>query len=510
MNLSALNHLVAMNGTPSEQESQQLREFLVKQAAEAASIAAEIARLQRLLDEKTELEATYRPLLSSFRRFPAELLSEIFFQCRAAEPKKSAIPVLLSSISKKWRSIALSTPVLWNRFFWTAVDFDVSALNASQELRLETVKLFKLFISRSGTIPLHISLDLRDQSGPVAQELLDVCMQEIGRWKEISLVPAALTLLPLAPGTILPLEVAFFESETESHIPWASSIVRAAADSLVDLGWELRSTWSPVCLEKLTLLQLDTDLPGITESLRQCPMLEGCAIWMRVFIEETGPAQHIVHDHLLSVSLYPPIGLDTALELVMDALTLPALQAMTIDGRDEPFEGEITILPDIALSALLSRSRCPLKRLVINNVLVDDGFSECLKPGMLPNLETLRITFEEQFRTSSDSTTDPFFIPDSVLEALTWDADARSLPKLSNLALMIGFNQVSTLESMLVSRLTPGENTLTVFLQTIVNPQQESYISSAVDNIRSQGVDIELETFADTEEDSASRMKSNE
>ncbi|KAJ7589925.1 hypothetical protein C8J56DRAFT_1025225 [Mycena floridula] len=96
--------------------------------------------------------------------------------------------------------------------------------------------------------------------------------------------------------------------------------------------------------------------------------------------------------------------------------------------------------------------------LILQNILVEDGFSECLKPEILPELETPRITFPNPGRSLDNISKHLSILNlDSVLETLTWDADVRSLPELTDLGLMIGFTQVSTLESMLVSRLKPGE-----------------------------------------------------
>ncbi|KAJ7589927.1 hypothetical protein C8J56DRAFT_1139633 [Mycena floridula] len=312
---------------------------------------------------------------------------------------------------------------------------------------------------------------------------------------------AGILLAALPPRTIAHLlEKTTLKSLPPSRIPWASSVLRAAAESLVDATWDSGTEHWPlsVCFHGLRTLKLAATLPNILASLGQCL---SCIIWIKN-IRNTDVAERLVHDHLLSI-VFPQVqmlGGSRRLGLLLDALTLPALQTMQINGSDV-WQSAVLLHREYQQCSYGRTADCNVLSYIIFSS--NDGFSECLKPEILPELEAFRIIFAEDIWNSTGYTY-PFFIPDSVLEALTWDADARSLPKLSNLGLMIGFTQVSTPESTLVTRLSPGENTLILLLQTIIETQHESYtMDNAVDNIQSKdGLEFEMETYF--AEDSAS------
>ncbi|KAE9388303.1 hypothetical protein BT96DRAFT_745982, partial [Gymnopus androsaceus JB14] len=84
----------------------------------------EVVHVQNLLDTlllkrddlKTYVEA-HQTLMSPMRRLPEETLSEIFICClpedRYAVRSIAKAPLLLTTISREWRRIALATPALW-------------------------------------------------------------------------------------------------------------------------------------------------------------------------------------------------------------------------------------------------------------------------------------------------------------------------------------------------------------------------------------------------------------
>ncbi|KII83658.1 hypothetical protein PLICRDRAFT_67736, partial [Plicaturopsis crispa FD-325 SS-3] len=68
---------------------------------------------------KRDLDAmmqSYKAIFSPFRRFPAEILSEVFIHCLPAVgdvPSMMCAPLLVMSVCKRWHAVALSTPQLW-------------------------------------------------------------------------------------------------------------------------------------------------------------------------------------------------------------------------------------------------------------------------------------------------------------------------------------------------------------------------------------------------------------
>ncbi|TFY72928.1 hypothetical protein EVG20_g78 [Dentipellis fragilis] len=90
-------------------------------------LAEREAELQAILDsiraERLALQVEYDDLQSKrvpFNWLPPELVTEIFLYCTEdshADPEApfDRIPVALSHVSRRWRSVALATPALWRR-----------------------------------------------------------------------------------------------------------------------------------------------------------------------------------------------------------------------------------------------------------------------------------------------------------------------------------------------------------------------------------------------------------
>jgi hypothetical protein len=112
------------NYTPTESEILQIQQFLTESLKRLSSLDAEIDRARSILDElhrehdalSDEIEA-HRALISPIRQLPLDVLVEIFVHClpegRNAVMSSQEAPILLGRICSAWRSIALSTPRLW-------------------------------------------------------------------------------------------------------------------------------------------------------------------------------------------------------------------------------------------------------------------------------------------------------------------------------------------------------------------------------------------------------------
>ncbi|TFY77202.1 hypothetical protein EWM64_g6808, partial [Hericium alpestre] len=115
------------------------------------------AELQAILDsiraERTALEVERDDLESQripFNWLPPELLALIFEFCsETADVHASSdrIPVALSHISRRWRSVALSTPALWRRLYLSPGDVDEEGF-----LR----PLMRAFFVRAGVTPHEV------------------------------------------------------------------------------------------------------------------------------------------------------------------------------------------------------------------------------------------------------------------------------------------------------------------------------------------------------------------
>ncbi|KAF9009958.1 hypothetical protein BDQ17DRAFT_1299562 [Cyathus striatus] len=167
------------NYVPSVLEIGNITNSLKALNAEVHDIDAEIEQLQQklhLLQEKKHkvvaLVEQHQALLSPARRLPQDILEEIFLTCLPKHhyPCLSATesPMLLTRICSSWRSIALSTPLLWAAIHVVLPNVNLGRHPAentlTRQIELVRVKLDRLqvatkeWLDRSGTCPLFLSV----------------------------------------------------------------------------------------------------------------------------------------------------------------------------------------------------------------------------------------------------------------------------------------------------------------------------------------------------------------
>ncbi|KAJ6523481.1 hypothetical protein DFH09DRAFT_1047178, partial [Mycena vulgaris] len=95
---------------------------LAKLDPQIIEAALDLAELKAKRTRRTEMLKSIRGVISPIRRFPPELLAEIFDYCREASlicgscttlnPMEA--PIVLSHVCSFWRAVSLSTPKLWD------------------------------------------------------------------------------------------------------------------------------------------------------------------------------------------------------------------------------------------------------------------------------------------------------------------------------------------------------------------------------------------------------------
>ncbi|KAJ3556697.1 hypothetical protein NM688_g1883 [Phlebia brevispora] len=144
------------------------------------------ASITRIRDKSAELSSLIAPI----HVLPDELLRLIFTHvaCQPtpednvlahmsfANRKDAPAPIVLASVSRRWRNLVISSPTLWTRIY----------LSPWQPRYWS-----QLAIARSGSAPLDITLDCCIDSTPypeVLDQLLDVVLPEVERWEGIGVV----------------------------------------------------------------------------------------------------------------------------------------------------------------------------------------------------------------------------------------------------------------------------------------------------------------------------------
>ncbi|THU81044.1 hypothetical protein K435DRAFT_581622, partial [Dendrothele bispora CBS 962.96] len=117
---------------PSEFDIPQIKQVLAESLADLAKYDAQIEGLMRIIAELQQKRANlkkyvdeHRNLLSSMRKFPSEILGEIFGFCcneyglsvNRKTPLENfqvdAPALVLSQVCYRWRYVVISSPSLW-------------------------------------------------------------------------------------------------------------------------------------------------------------------------------------------------------------------------------------------------------------------------------------------------------------------------------------------------------------------------------------------------------------
>ncbi|KAK1226194.1 hypothetical protein PQX77_010846 [Marasmius sp. AFHP31] len=197
------------NRTPSLQECSDIRSFIRPSQDELSDLNKEISRLQSLIDNLKlrrgpleEFVSQHLNITSLIRRLPSEVLSQIFIAClpTAHYPVHdlTQAPLLFTTISQRFRDVAISTPDLWSSIHVTLPSYDEPNRLSKEEygaLVSRRQKGVLLWLARSSNLPLSFSLVIKasvHSDGGLCQVLdatkfMAVLTERHRRWKEIRL-----------------------------------------------------------------------------------------------------------------------------------------------------------------------------------------------------------------------------------------------------------------------------------------------------------------------------------
>ncbi|KAF8889128.1 hypothetical protein BD779DRAFT_420894 [Infundibulicybe gibba] len=190
-------HLGTTNQCPTNSETPYLK-GVIERAQEAFAIIDEKSKQARvlldgLLEQRAQLLVTidkHKAILSPLRRFPAEILGEIFMAYLALEGMRA--PILLAKLCSRWRGTALNTPRLWSK-----INLYVSPANATRNKNI-----LGAYIPRSGQVPLDVTITspgwLGDTSG-LGDIFQDLLVPQAHRWEHLLIDVSADLHVELAP-----------------------------------------------------------------------------------------------------------------------------------------------------------------------------------------------------------------------------------------------------------------------------------------------------------------------
>ncbi|KAJ7589964.1 hypothetical protein C8J56DRAFT_587334 [Mycena floridula] len=470
----------------------------------------------------TQPEIDARALLSPLRRFPNEMLSEIFLHYCSAETEHPArAPLLVAAVSRKWRQVALSTPALW-----TSISMTIT--------RPDHVELCKFFLSHSGKRPLEISLIFTNDrcahyeiestsetpfipggrsiryklaprdDRPLENQVVSLLVPELARWKTFSFsgyrsCDESAKIDAIDSSLRAPLLKEFsLHLHLFGPVPaWATAIIQAGLDNLTNLTWSFPlyhdlDLLSAIQYTQLTNLTLGNGV-GISPSqilriVQQCPLLGTC--WMGLLFDEQDIPDALFHCSLHTLTIQidgNENSLDDVtqlLEHIFGVLTLPALRQITTQILRTTMA---VPWPHEAFLAMLKRSHCSMRDLVFQGVAVPADFHTSFTHDSLKDLERLWVQYDLPLSDSDYQ----FTVPNDIIEALCWRESSKLLPKLYELGVYVNSSQAPLLERMAISRWEGNYSLLRLLAAT--GDEEKEEMKSFLENMRARRVTFQIE-----------------
>ncbi|KAJ7512657.1 hypothetical protein B0H11DRAFT_1842918 [Mycena galericulata] len=323
---------------------------------------------------------------------PAEIVDEIFVRCLSIPDvppnswtwtsfplEQNRVPLLLSSICRTWRAIAVSSPHLW-----TSLILDLEVQPPDSQVTSTRVALCQRWLSRSGDLPLHLYLRYNYVENTYSSDrdpLLELFRRFSSRWRTLNIslqLPDYHRLCERLEGRLQLLETLSINIvEGGNQLQWLTVFRSAPALqnlSVVTPGWMLFRA------QDLPLAQLRR-FHGVRSLfawtvLIAAPGLEECSISLdRESERETG----------LWLLTFPRLRSFRLLHgerhgRYLDFFALPALETLelTLGSEDVP-----------AFREFITRSSCALRalRLVLREGLTTDALRRCF--ALTPSLTEL-------------------------------------------------------------------------------------------------------------------------
>ncbi|KAJ7498019.1 hypothetical protein B0H11DRAFT_830070 [Mycena galericulata] len=354
--------------------------------ARLAELDAEIDALERRLRTahrqrklvKARLKAYKYPVLT----LPNEIVFSIFTRVLPVYPRcpPAISPTLLSSVCRKWREIALSTPTLWR-----AISISISMYpHINIESRLP---LLEAWLARSQSRPLSISLadnwyaEASDsEMAPFIQAILPHC----NRWEYLSLLvadPDAFSPIhgdmPLlrhlrigvTPGTMT-------NTNLDPVVLFQQAPRLQTVTLLTSLPPEITLPWAQLT----RLMAQDADPDMCSRFLEHAPNLIYCTLQLHGSRIEWAQ-RHLARLETLILEDVSAAG--HQLRGLLESLTLPSLRKLHIPRK--------FLLPDsvVALETFIARSGCKLEELYI--ISPHDDVSTEFYRKIFPSIPTLEV-----------------------------------------------------------------------------------------------------------------------
>ncbi|KAJ7168020.1 hypothetical protein C8R46DRAFT_259485 [Mycena filopes] len=371
-------------GPPSDSQAALLRSELERAKHESLTANPHIAHLQNALvlllrhrDEMDDIIRTHTGMLSTLRRFPNEILLEVFQQTLVESAAVDLAPWVLSQVCSHWRRVTLMAPSLWRHF--PRSSFDGNRLGTPMmSLQLERAQ--------------HASLSI-NFGNSVSPYALGLLLPLASQWQDV-VIPETSFMSPQLTGPIF----STLNKLTLTSPPYMSS--HPSSSDIDRVG-------SLPCLTHLRLEKVGQPSPFSRHLLLPWFQLHICDLhglswpdvsWILPQLNH-GTLVTILRSALLGV-LSPPTKQTTSLARsltltncdprflrdILSNLFTPALDTLILQaGRLELRTNGIVE----AILLFLNRSVCPLEHLCLNARLNEDELAQILESPHIHNATDL-------------------------------------------------------------------------------------------------------------------------
>ncbi|KAJ6455480.1 hypothetical protein C8R45DRAFT_594055 [Mycena sanguinolenta] len=308
-------------------------------ASEIRSRLLEIDKQEeRLRVERKYLREILDVVVYPVLTLPPEITSEIFIHCAGAYPRRSLL--LVTSVCRAWRAIALTTPVLWSEVYGGRI--------ASYYRGGNLASLLQCWLPRAGSRPLTLKgIELNESSH---EDILSSIAPYSSQWRSLDFT-AGFRPIVFPDGAIcqpLPLLKSLELQVHQWPIGGPTCITAfAAAPELREIKL-VRISLSQISLPWTQIIRLTLSyqsLEQIFEILRQTPNVEDLTV--------------SCNDHrVVQLSPFPLLRLRRvellyASALIFDNLILPALESLELACVRE--------VESASVRSLLQRSECAIR-----------------------------------------------------------------------------------------------------------------------------------------------------
>ncbi|KAK7031032.1 hypothetical protein VNI00_013822 [Paramarasmius palmivorus] len=432
---SPFDRVLRTNYAPSAEELGAIRKLVLSPEEQVQLLNEKIFQLEAERDKLQSFINDHRALLSPARRLPRDIIAEIFLHCLPTDQlptcDASKMPLVLTTVCRSWREIAVTTPRLWR-----AIHFVIPALvgytieddfRTLFHLRKEGLQLW---LERAKSVPLIVSCYMQFNSkkprevGNELQTMYTEYMKVLSRystqWKTLYLSSIPLELLSplqvLKANDVPLLRTLSLESNAfELGRPWMLAsrehplldITRTPSLRALHLSREpadiflFPARWAD--LTELSICPLSRSFPQsaidplqVVQRLAQtCHSLRKCNLDLTmsrfdemVNVHSSRQTWQHLTDLRISLGIDVPDGIAQShrvIQGIFDSILTPALShlAVLIPTRD--------VVTDRApFLELLQVSDCNIASLELNMQLSSSALIGCLQS--IPSLTTLRLT----------------------------------------------------------------------------------------------------------------------